>query len=104
MAQQRGSQKWKLFVSLQTAEALLGLQHGGCSPSQSHACIAPTFDIATDLPQHGHQALYGVGAAERAPQLVRQTETDHGEHFIEPFEDRSRDARGIMIEPPRQVL
>jgi len=50
-------------VGLQAAEALLGLQHCGYSPSQSHPCIAPTFDIAADLPQHGHQTLDRVGAA-----------------------------------------
>ena len=42
-------------------------------------------DDAADLPQHGHQALDRVGAAERAPQLIRQTQADHGEHFIQPF-------------------
>jgi hypothetical protein len=103
MAQQRGPQNRKLLVGLQTAEAPLGLQHGSCSPAQSHSRIAPTFDVATDLPQHGHQALDRVGAAERAPQFVRQTEADHGEHFIQPFVDRSRDAGGIVIEPTRQV-
>jgi hypothetical protein len=71
------------FVGLQAAEALLGLQHCGYSPSQSHPCIAPTFDIAADLPQHGHQTLDRVGAAERAPQFVRRAQADHGEHLVE---------------------
>jgi hypothetical protein len=69
-------------VGLQAAEALLGLQHCGYSPSQSHPCIAPTFDIAADLPQHGHQTLDRVGAAERAPQFVRRAQADHGEHLV----------------------
>src|SRR5271168_3871240 len=66
--------------------------------------IEDGFDVAADLPKDGYQALDGVGAAERAPQLVGQTETDDGEHFIQAFEDRSRDARRIVIEPARQVL
>ena len=90
-------------MGLQTAEALLGLQHGGSSPSQSHPCIAPTFDVVADLPQHGHQALDRVGSAERTPQLIGQTQADHGEHFIQPFVDRSRDARSMVIEPTRQA-
>ena len=78
MTQQRGPQNRKLLVGLQTAEALCGLQHGGSSPSQCHPRIAPTFDVAADLPQHSHQALDRVGAAERAPQLVRQAQADDG--------------------------
>ena len=104
MAQQRGSQNRKLLVGLQTAEAFFGFQHCGSGPSQRHPCITPTFDVAADLPQHGHQALDRVGAAKRAPKFRRQTQTDHGEHFVQTFEDRSRDARGIVIEPARQVL
>src|SRR5438093_4447969 len=104
MALQRGPQNRKLLVGLQTAEAFLGLQHCSCRPSQGHSCIAPAFDVAANLPQHGNQALDRVGATERAAQLLRQAQPDHGEHFIEPFEDRSRDARSIVIEPPRQVL
>ena len=103
MAQQRGPQNRKLLVGLQTAEAFLGLQHCGSSPSQRHACVAPTFDVAADRPQHGHQTLDRIGAAKRAPQLIRQAEEDHGEHFVQSFENRSRDARGIMVEPTRQV-
>ena len=91
------------LMDLQTAEAFLGLQHCGSSPSQRHACVAPTFDVAADRPQHGHQTLDRIGAAKRAPQLIRQADADHGEHFVQSFEDRSRDARGIMIEPTRQV-
>src|ERR1700751_5561107 len=70
MSQQGGPQNRKLLVGLQAAEALLGLQHCSCSPSQGHPCIAPTLDVAADLPQHGYQALDRVGAAERAPQLT----------------------------------
>jgi hypothetical protein len=82
MSQQLGPQNRELLVGLQTAEALLSLQHGGSSPSQGHPCIAPTFDVAADLPQHGHQAFDRVGTTERSAQLVRQAQTDHGEHFI----------------------
>ena len=88
MAQQRGSQNRKLLVGLQTAEAFFGFQHCGSGPSQRHPCITPTFDVAADLPQHGHQALDRVGAAKRAPKFRRQTQTDHGEHFVQTFEDR----------------
>src|ERR1019366_7144320 len=103
MAQQGGSQDRELLVGLQAAEAGLGFQHGGSSPSQSHPRISPTFDVAADLPEDSHHALDRVGAAERAPQLVGQTQADHGEHFVQPFVDRSRDARGIVIEPTRQA-
>ena len=58
MTQQRGPQNRKLLVGLQTTEALLGLQHGGCCPSQSHPCITPTFDVAANLPQH--RAGWGI--------------------------------------------
>jgi len=87
MSQQGGPENRKLLVGLQAAEALLGLQHCSCSPSQRHPCIAPTLDVAADLPQHGYQALDRVGAAERAPQLVGQTQADHSEHFIQAFKD-----------------
>src|SRR4029450_3759002 len=94
-------------------EAACGPSNGGSfsrppalqfPPTALHSCTAPAFDVAANLPQHGDQALDRVGATERAAQLVRQAQPDHGEHFIEPFEDRSRDARSIVIEPPRQVL
>src|ERR1044072_6657481 len=103
MAQQRGSQNRELLVSLQTAEAFLGLQHCGSSPSQRHACVEPTFDVAADRPRKGHQTLDRIGAAKRAPQLITQADADHGEHFVQSFVDRSRDDRYIMIEPSRQV-
>src|SRR5258706_4458066 len=103
MSQQRGSQNRELLVGLQRANAPSGLQPGGSSPSQRNPAIAPTFDVAADLSQHGHQAFDRVGAAERAPQLVRQAQADHGEHFIQPLVDRSRYARSIVIEPTRQI-
>ena len=103
MAQQGGLQDRGLAVSLQTAEGLLGLQHRGACPAQGHPHIAPALDVAADLPEHRHQALDGIGATQRASQRIRQAETDDGEHLVEPFEDRRRDARRIAIEPARQV-
>src|SRR5450759_2416077 len=63
MAQQGGSQDRELLVGRQAAEAGLGFQHGGSSPSQSHPRISPTFDVAADLPEDSHHALDRVGAA-----------------------------------------
>ena len=88
MAQQGGSQDREVLVGLQAAEGLFGLQHSGAGPSQGHPRIAPTFDVAADLPEDGHQALDGVGAAERASQWVGQTKADDGEHFVQAFVDR----------------
>jgi hypothetical protein len=67
-------------VSLQTAEAFSASSIAGKS-------IPITFAVAADLPHHRHQALDRVGAPERAPQSIRQTEADNGEHFIQSFED-----------------
>ena len=83
MAQQRGSQDPEVLVGLQSAEGLFGLQHSGAGPSQGHPRIAPTFDVAADLPEDGHQALDSVGASERASQWDGQTKADDGEHFVQ---------------------
>ena len=68
MALQRGLQNRKLLVGLQTAKAFLGLQHCSCRPSQGHSCIAPAFDVAANVPQHGNQATADL-AADQAPSI-----------------------------------
>jgi hypothetical protein len=103
MSQQCGSQNREPLVDLQTSETFLGFQHGWLSLSQRYSFIAPAFDVATDLPQHGHQALDRIGAAERAPQFVGQAEPDHGTHRSlnkDPPISRAADVAGrIFVRP-----
>ncbi len=75
----------ELAVGLEPAEGLLGLQHTRCGPPQRHLGIAPAPDVAADLSDRAQRVLDDVGAGERAPEFVRQAETDDGEDLVQPL-------------------
>lgn len=50
-----------------------------------------------------HQTLDRIGAAKEAPQLIRQADADHGEHFVQSFRELKLRRQGTMIELTRQV-
>jgi hypothetical protein len=50
-----------------------------------------------------HQTLDRIGAAKGAPQLNKQADADHGEHFAQSFRELKLRRQGTMIELTRQV-
>ncbi len=78
MIPQSPAQDGRLSASPQSPEDLLGFQHAGGGPTQRHLGRAPALDVAADQPDRADGVLDDVGAGERAPEFVRQAETDDG--------------------------
>ena len=97
------SEDGQLAIGLEATEGFLGLQQAGGGPSERHLGVPPAFDVAGDLAHRAEGVLDDVGAGERAPELVRQAETDDGEDLVQPLQDAARDARFLMLQTPRQV-
>jgi hypothetical protein len=103
VGEEGGAQLWELAFRLEPAEALGGLEHGGGGPAQGHRGVAPALDVAADAPDRPQHVLDDVGAGQGSPQLPRQSQPDHGEDLIEPFEDRRRDTRRFAFQAAGKV-
>ena len=97
------TQNRQSLMRLQSSEALVGLDHAGRDPSQSHAGIPPAFDVARDAANGAHHVLGDVGTGERSTQLLRQLQPDDGQDFVEAFEDAGRYAGALLVESTREI-
>ena len=73
-----------LAIGREAAVSFRGLQQAGGGRSERHLGVPSVFDVAGDLAQRAERVFDDVGADERAPELVRQAETDDGEVSSSP--------------------
>src|SRR2546430_5987748 len=80
-------------IACDLAEAALGFEHAGGSPSEDHRATLPAFHPARDLTHSTEQVLDQIGRLEHPLKALRQIQSHYGERFVESLAQRTRGTR-----------
>src|SRR5215470_3669535 len=90
--------------SLEAAEFVLRLTQRRSDPAKEHRAISPPSHVSAEGDDRAVEILDRVGAAKRPIERPGDSESLQSESLLQPFTHRSRGARMIALERPRQAL
>src|SRR5690606_36117140 len=99
-----GDESGHVAVTLQAAEALLGLRDRGTDPAKDHRATTPALDAAAEVARAAVEVLDRVRGGERALERVREAEAHHGQRLVEALTQRGGGAGVLRLQAASEAL